>query len=335
VRQLDLPYRPIHGKLYAPGELFAGFDPDDPDSYVETRDFRTYRHFVRFGRGTGAPHVESMMQSLHDNSVARALQVFLKRRRCVAIMGGHKLERGAPAYHAVAALARTLTRAGFTLASGGGPGAMEATHLGAVTAGATPGVLRSAIATLAETPALPPGGDLVDEKGRVDLAAARRLHAWFRPAYRVAAQLRAGARSIAVPTWHYGHEPSSPFASDIAKYFQNSLREDGLLAIATYGVIYAEGRAGTIQEIFQDAAQNFYRTCSWFSPMVLLGRKYWTRTYPAAALLKRLFRDDHEQARVLVTDSLDEAVRHIRRFRPPERVKRELQAQRGRPPRRR
>ena len=168
----------------------------------------------------------------------------------------------------------------------------------------------------------------------MDAALLVKLHAWFRPAFVLASQIRRRGRSVAVPTWHYGHEPSSPFATHIAKYFQNSVREDGLLAIATYGVIYAEGKAGTLQEIFQDAAQNYYRTCRWFSPMVLLGKRYWTRTYPVAALLDRLFKDDKEKARILITDSLDEAARHIRRFRPPVAVKRELAAQRGRRPRR-
>ena len=42
-----------------------------------------------------------------------------------------------------------------------------------------------------------------------------------------------GAESLAIPTWFYGHEPSNLFSTHVAKYFSNSLREDGLLAIAT------------------------------------------------------------------------------------------------------
>jgi predicted Rossmann-fold nucleotide-binding protein len=329
-----LPYQPFHAKLYTPGELFDGFDPARAASYAETVDFRTYRHFVRTGRGTDAPYFEGMMQSLHDNSLAKALHAFLRRRKCVAIMGGHKLERGSPIYRQVAALARSLTRAGFLMASGGGPGALEATHLGAALSTGPPSALEEAMTALAAEPVLPPAGEVVGERGRIDPALLTKLHAWFRPAYLVSSKIRRAGRSVAVPTWHYGHEPSSPFASHMAKYFQNSLREDGLLAIATYGVVYAEGRAGTLQEIFQDAAQNYYRTCRWFSPMVLLGTRYWTRTYPVATLLERLFKDDKERARILVTDSLEEAERHIRRFHPPAPVKRELEAQRGRKPRR-
>jgi len=333
VPAVDLPYQPFHGKLYAPAELFLGFDPRRPASYAQTMDFRTYRHFVRMGRGTDAPFFEGMMQSLHDNSVAKALHVFLRGRRCVAIMGGHKLERGTDAYRRVSVLARTLTRAGFTLASGGGPGAMEATHLGAALAAGTIGDLETALGGLAGEPHLPPAGDMVDARGGVDAKIVAALHRWFRPAHDIAARIRKPGRSVAVPTWHYGHEPSSPFATHIAKYFQNSVREDGLLSIATYGVIYSEGKAGTLQEIFQDAAQNYYRTCRWFSPMVLLGRRYWTRTYPVAPVLAKLFAEDREQHRLLVTDDIDEAVRHIKKFKPPAAVARVLHAERGRRPR--
>ena len=81
----------------------------------------------------------------------------------------------------------------------------------------------------------------------------------------------------------YGWEPTTVFAADIGKYFQNSIREDGLLAAATHGIVFAEGSAGTLQEVFQDAAQNFYRSfpappeagSGIFSPMVFLG-DYWT-----------------------------------------------------------
>src|SRR5690606_25642084 len=65
-----------------------------------------------------------------------------------------------------------------------------------------------------------------------------------------------GGENLAIPTWFYGHEPTNLFASYIAKYFSNSIREDTLLASCLYGVIFAPGSAGTTQEILQGAAQN-------------------------------------------------------------------------------
>jgi predicted Rossmann-fold nucleotide-binding protein len=92
-----------------------------------------------------------------------------------------------------------------------------------------------------------------------------------------------GNSSIAVPTWFYGHEPTNLFSKRIAKYFSNSIREDGLLAIAEYGVIFAPGSAGTTQEIFMDATQNHYVTFDKVSPMVFLGEERYnqeTMIYP-------------------------------------------------------
>ena len=85
-----------------------------------------------------------------------------------------------------------------------------------------------------------------------------------------------GKENLAIPTWFYGHEPSNLFATAIAKYFSNSLREDGLLAISLHGIVFAPGSAGTRQEIFQDATQNHYGTFDYFSPMVFLDKDFYT-----------------------------------------------------------
>src|SRR6185295_2615700 len=95
--------------------------------------------------------------------------------------------------------------------------------------------------------------------------------------------------SLGVPTWLYGHEPTTPLATHIAKYFQNSVREDGLVTIAKSGIVYSEGSAGTVQEIFQDASQNYYGDA--FYPMVFLsapGTDYWSRTLPVRPLIEAL-----------------------------------------------
>jgi predicted Rossmann-fold nucleotide-binding protein len=72
----------------------------------------------------------------------------------------------------------------------------------------------------------------------------------------ITARQRPGAPSLAVATWRYENEPISQFATHVAKLFQNSVREAGLLSIADAGVAYFEGGFGTLQEIFQDLAQN-------------------------------------------------------------------------------
>ena len=85
--------------------------------------------------------------------------------------------------------------------------------------------------------------------------------AYMRVADEIRERFAPGGKSLAIPTWVTAGEPISQFASHIAKYFSNSIREDGLLAVATAGIVFAPGGAGTMQEIFQDAAQNAY-ACS-------------------------------------------------------------------------
>lgn len=121
-----------------------------------------------------------------------------------------------------------------------------------------------------------------------------------------------------VPTWLYGHEPSTPLATHIAKYFQNSIREEGLLAIGQQGVVFTEGSAGTIHEIFQDAAQNYYKTFGYFSPMVFLGVDYWGTRFPVRQILSALLKKEEFSRLVLFTDDYEAAHDFILNFRPPE-----------------
>jgi predicted Rossmann-fold nucleotide-binding protein len=147
----------------------------------------------------------------------------------------------------------------------------------------------------------------------VDLSLAVDAFAWFKPSIELAGSISSPGESLAIPTWGYGHEPPTPFATQIAKYFQNSIREDGLVAIARQGIICMEGKAGTIQEIFQDATQNYYRLSGQASPVVLFGREYWTSTFPVVGVLQKLFPANFERS-VLVTDDMEEAAQFIEAF---------------------
>ncbi len=73
-------------------------------------------------------------------------------------------------------------------------------------------------------------------------------------------------------------------------------------------MIFAEGSAGTVQEIFQDAAFNYYAPARQDRPMVFLGKTYWTKRLPVIPLLKTLFRGHHHPLRLLVTDDPDKVV---------------------------
>lgn len=312
---VQIPFVPVLWSLYSAAELFDAFDGADATSYGRTKDFAIYRHYVMEGRTAPSSPFTSMMQALHDNSINGALQRVLANRKVAGIMGGHKMARDSEAYASVARLSRRLTRAGILTCSGGGPGAMEATHVGALHANLPDGELDVAIHVLSAVPSLPDLSKVVAVDGTVDPTLVAQAHQWFEPAWRIAKQITNPAESLAVPTWQYGHEPTSPLALHIAKYFQNSIREDGLLAIARQGVVYTEGKAGTLQEVFQDAAQNYYKTYGYASPMVLLGKSYWTNTFPVAPVLQNLFGANYAKY-VLLTDDGDDAAAFIEAFVP-------------------
>ena len=81
-----------------------------------------------------------------------------------------------------------------------------------------------------------------------------------------------------------------PFATHYGKYFQNSIREEALIATSRAGIIYGEGGGGTLREIFHDVELNFYaKTPNDFTPMILASPRdrFWQRE----AVVENLFGD--------------------------------------------
>lgn len=235
----------------------------------------------------------------------------------MAIMGGHGLERRSDIYARIAHLSRQLTRKGYLMASGGGPGAMEATHLGAYFATRPESDLAAAIEMLSPRPQHAPA--------ETEFADPDWLYrAWsVREKFPLGEDDKAACMSVGIPTWFYGHEPPAPFATHIAKYFANSIREDGLLMMAHHGVIFAPGSAGTRQEIFQDAAQNHYHSAGFPSPMIFFGRDYWTGksdhrySFPVWQLVTQTA-GEHYRPLMHLTDKEDEIIKIIDGFTPPQ-----------------
>jgi len=113
--------------------------------------------------------------------------------------------------------------------------------------------------------------------------------AWLSTAFEVIGKYpQSHYESLGIPTWLYGHEPSTPFATHIAKFFENSVREDTILTLPFGGIIYTPGSAGTLQEIFQEAVQNHYLSFGFSSPMIFLGTQFWEEEMPIYPLLRQL-----------------------------------------------
>jgi predicted Rossmann-fold nucleotide-binding protein len=312
----SLPYEPIPQQLYTFTALFQGYKSDDPASWGQTVDFAIYRHFVMEGRDAPTNPYIGMMQALHDNAITQCSYALIEGRRIAGIMGDHVLARDSAVFRDIAILSRRLTRNGILICSGGGSGAMEASHLGASLAMGADSDLDDALALLKTQSVLPFIRNIINSRGTVNQTLVAQAHAWFEPAYKIALSISSPGQSLAFPTWHYGHEPTTPFATHIAKYFQNSIRENGLLEIAKQGIIYFEGRSGTIQEIFQDANQNYYKMFDYFSPMVFFGVEYWTAKYPVVNVLQKLFTPAEFKKYVLLTDDIPSAAMFIENFKP-------------------
>ncbi|MFJ9807134.1 LOG family protein [Streptomyces sp. NPDC101158] len=288
----DIPFDPYRARLYSPGELFEGITGHP---YEETPDARSYAWLQR--TKADGDIFSSMLRSVHDDALSDALDEHLAGARVVGVMGGHRMDRGTDAYAGAARLGRTLARSGLTVATGGGPGAMEAANLGAYTAPLPDAVLDEALELLAKAPSFVPS-----------------VTDWARAAFEVRSRWPRGGDSVGIPTWFYGHEPPNAFASHIAKYFANALREDGLLARSTAGVVFLPGAAGTVQEIFDDATPNYYSSRGAPTPMVLVDRAHWTEDLPAWPLLRALASDRPMAARIALVDSIDEAPEALARL---------------------
>ncbi|MET9497364.1 LOG family protein [Streptomyces sp. NPDC006552] len=281
-----LPFDPYRGHLYTPDELFDGLS--DPQGYDATPDARAYAWFQR--TKDDGDVFASMLRAVHDDSVSDALDELLVGERVVGVMGGHAMMRGTEEYAGAARLGRTLTRAGLTVATGGGPGAMEAANLGGYAAPFADSILDQALQILGKTPSFTPS-----------------VTDWAAAAFEVRGRWPGGGASVGIPTWFYGHEPPNAFAAHLAKYFANATREDGLLARSNAGVIFLPGAAGTVQEIFDNATPNYYESRGEPTPMVLVDRDHWTQQLPAWPLLRALARGRAMESRIALVDSVDEA----------------------------
>ncbi|MFE0512318.1 LOG family protein [Streptomyces sp. NPDC058964] len=287
----ELPFDPYRGFVYSPDELFASLDED----YEATPDARAYAWFQRT-KADGDVYA-SMLRAIHDDAVSDALDELLVGARVVGVMGGHAMARGTEGYEGAARLGRELARAGLTVATGGGPGAMEAANLGAYAAPFDDGMLTEALRLLAKAPSFGPS-----------------VTEWARAAFEVRGRWPDGGTSVGIPTWFYGHEPPNAFALHIAKYFANATREDGLLARSTAGVVFLPGAAGTVQEIFDNATPNYYESRGEPTPMVLVGREHWTERLPAWPLLRALARERSMESRIALVDRIEEAPAALKRL---------------------
>ena len=288
----DLPFNPYRVDLYTAAELYEGL----ADGYPATTDGRIYRWYLDH-------HLPGELEAelactLHDHAITEALEEDLDGiapTATIGVMGGHAVQRGTPGYADSARLGHGLAARGALVVTGGGPGAMEAANLGAAFAG-DPEELAAALLELGTVASWSPS-----------------IADWAQAALTVKARWDLSRRTLGIPTWFYGHEPPNAFATGIAKFFSNAVREDTLLRRCRGGLVYLPGAAGTVQEIFQAVTPNYYAgEPGLVAPLVLLGRDFWTRTVPAWPLLRSLAAGRPMAGKVALVDSVDEAMEALR-----------------------
>jgi predicted Rossmann-fold nucleotide-binding protein len=289
----SVPVNAYRASLYQPHELYDGLREH---GYASTPDARAY-WWAKEGHDRHDAYV-TLLRAIHDDSMSDALTEALGDAPVVGVMGGHSLGRDTEGFAVAAALGHALAGAGVIVATGGGPGAMEAANLGAFATDHDG--LDEALDALRAVPGF---------AGDATAWAGVALDAYDILAPRSSTQVR----SVGIPTWFYGHEPPNVFCTGIAKYFSNAVREDGLLARCTAGVVVLEGAAGTVQEVFQAATRLYYpgdpgENDPPLPHLVLVGRRHWTEVIPVWPTLRALASGRRMERYLHLADDPAEAV---------------------------
>jgi hypothetical protein len=282
-----LPFDPYRGALYTPRELYDGIDQKP---YEQTPDALAHA----WGREELAREnvLDAVLRELHDASMTEVLRRYVADKQVVGMIGGHSLPRDSYSFREAARLGRAVARAGFTVATSGGPGAMEAANLGAYLAPHADSALDDAIGVL---------------EGARDVGD---VTAWVRAAFAVRAAFPAAnsGESLAVPTWSQGHQPPNAFASGIAKFLGRAARDDWFLGGPGFDLLFLPGAAGTVRDVFEAAAPLYYTPIG--TPtrrLILVGTDHWTRKFPVWPLMRALSYSRPMATTIHLVDTPDEA----------------------------
>jgi predicted Rossmann-fold nucleotide-binding protein len=283
VAQLEnIPFKAFRSFMYTQDEL-------------EEKDAAIYKFYLE-----DTTLNAKLAQQIHDHFMQDALFDYLENKSVVSIMGGHQLKRASPSYRDVASMAHRLAKRGFLVASGGGPGAMEACNLGAYMFQHSDEELGEAIALMIVHQDPSVEHEYQDRKG-----PAAVITKYGKPTFQP---------SLSIPTWKYGHEPTNMFGTWVCKFFSNAIREDGLLDISNAGIVYTPGSAGTRQEIFQAACGNHYAPDGHEKPTVFYDTAFWTET-GIPQVLCSVSKGRPFAQWIIESDDVDKIVRRLDEFR--------------------
>lgn len=312
--RIPFPFDSSRKTLYKVHELWTGYDPDmSKNSSLDAKIFRYFKNMSKY-----SPRLEELRaQRSHDAGIEDAIDELLAiddrsfptgKRRPVMILGSHSKYRRDLWFTRVAHLAYDLVQAGFFIATGGGPGLMEAGNLGAYMANYTKAELDDALDILRTSQQPPPG----DKRKQYEMPD------YWEVAMKVATKYPDGGESLGVPTWFYGHEGANRFVSHIAKFLSNGLRESKMTSIGVFGSIFAPGGPGTAQEVFTDAAENSYHSFQWLSPMVFFNEPDDENTTKMLDILRKQTSPDYLSQEMYLRTTDTQLIGHFLKCKPPQ-----------------
>lgn len=226
--------------------------------------------------------------SLKDLETSRALEKMFSnhKQKAIGIMGRGSISRDSKQYLSAALIGKQLAERDYVVVTGGGPGTMEAAHLGVWFAGRPKSELLEAIKLLSKSPKVNSSGYLQSaEMIKIKYPRVKKT------------------TDIAIPSFVYGVSISTRFANQYASYFNNALREEMILILSKNGVILLPGGFGTLLELFIALEYNSdgIKTNS-KRPIALYNSTFWKKVI-GPELLNNLF----------VTDSIEMLLQYLAR----------------------
>lgn len=266
--------------------LFRGNGLVDQQHFFTDENLIHYETLYKCNVGASKRGEFADKRALHDQDTSAALEEYFEHfpsQTRIGIMGGSDLDRDTNGYREVALLSKLLSEKEYTIITGGGPGAMEAAHVGAWFVGRSDEDLDNAIKMLARVPKYV-------------------KNEWLRVAAEVQDKYPRllSAKDVAITTYVYGHRPPTPFASVLTTYFSESLREEAILLSSTGAVIFTPGGAGTDEEVFESIKYNTYRSLYRERPLILFNSDHWREKFSSKILSK-----------VMTADSVNDVIMHI------------------------